>query len=101
LDNYIEDWAPDTHYQAGDHVNHQGTIYVAQKDHFAQNDWAPSLHSTLWYNADPATNWQLNVSYALGDVVVYNGAKYQVITAHVSQANWTPNAEPTLFAPVQ
>ncbi|SEG63395.1 chitin disaccharide deacetylase [Vibrio hangzhouensis] len=100
LDNYIPQWQPDTQYTTGDHVDHQGTVYVAQKDHFSQSDWAPSLYSTLWSNADPATNWQLNVDYQLGDIVVYNGVIYEVITAHVSQVDWTPDKEPTLFSTV-
>ncbi|WP_031838888.1 carbohydrate-binding protein, partial [Vibrio parahaemolyticus] len=53
--------------------------------------------SSLWTNADPATNWTQNVSYKQGDVVTYQGLRYLVNVPHVSQADWTPNSQNTLF----
>ncbi|EGR0145813.1 polysaccharide deacetylase family protein, partial [Vibrio alginolyticus] len=97
MDNYTPNWQVGHNYDAGDYVLHLGTVYQAVTNHTAQQDWAPSLTSSLWTNADPATNWTQNVSYKQGDVVTYQGLRYLVDVPHVSQADWTPNTQNTLF----
>ncbi|MDA0422826.1 polysaccharide deacetylase family protein [Vibrio alginolyticus] len=97
MDNYTPNWQVGHNYDAGDYVLHLGTVYQALTNHTAQQDWAPSLTSSLWTNADPATNWTQNVSYKQGDVVTYQGLRYLVDVPHVSQADWTPNTQNTLF----
>jgi len=98
MDNYTPLWAVGTSYAQGDYVEHHGTVYKASTAHVAQDDWAPSLTSSLWTNAEPSTVWAVNVSYDEGDVVDYMGARYAVVTGHVSQADWTPGSQPTLFS---
>lgn len=97
IDNYTPIWQVGNAYAAGDYVTHSGTVYKAVTAHIAQQDWAPSSTSSLWTNADPATNWTLNVAYEAGDVVTFQGLRYLVNVPHVSQADWTPNTQNTLF----
>ncbi|HAS8536742.1 TPA: chitin oligosaccharide deacetylase [Vibrio vulnificus] len=97
MDNYTPEWQVNTTYSTGAYVLHQGTVYKAVTSHTAQADWAPSATSSLWTNADPATNWMLNVEYAQGDVVSYKGVRYLVNVPHVSQVTWTPDTQNTLF----
>ncbi|ENU6108963.1 chitin oligosaccharide deacetylase [Vibrio cholerae] len=97
MDNYTPRWSVGKTYQAGEYVLYQGVVYKAVISHTAQQDWAPSSTSSLWTNADPATNWTLNVSYEQGDIVNYKGKRYLVSVPHVSQQDWTPDTQNTLF----
>lgn len=97
MDNYTPRWSVGKTYQAGEYVLYQGVVYKAVISHTAQQDWAPSSTSSLWTNADPATNWTLNVSYEQGDIVNYKGKRYLVSVPHVSQQDWTQDTQNTLF----
>lgn len=77
----FEHWKPDTEYEAGKRLYHDGVLYTALQAHTSQATWAPDVSPSLFAEVlipDPETiyDWEQPEStnpYKKGDKVRHNG----------------------------
>lgn len=90
-------WNPSAHYEDGDRVCYEGTLYKVKQPHDAQADWNPKDAVALFAEILPGQDgteigeWRQPDStnpYNTGDRVYYNGILYE---STIDNNVWSPD----------
>lgn len=94
------EWQPLVAYAGGYKVLHNGTLYRCLQYHTSQEDWMPSVATSLWAKILPGQDdteigeWEQPNStnaYKKGDKVKFEGKTYESL---IDNNVWSPSAYP-------
>ena len=88
-------WKPDTDYETGDRIRHDGVLYRVLQSHASQDSWKPDVSPSLFARVlipdpDVIPEWEQPDStnpYMTGDRVRHNGRTW---TSDVDNNVWEP-----------
>ena len=93
-------WKPDTAYEVGYRVQHNGVLYSVLQSHTSQETWPPEITASLYAQVlipdpDVIPAWMQPEStngYSKGDKVSHNGVTYESL---IDNNVWEPGTAGT------